>query len=278
MKKWMLLLFVALSVLVTACGNSKTAPAAADGAASSPPDASAQTTLDQIKKRGKLIIGTSGNYRPLTYMDEQGKLTGFDIDWGNALAKELGVTAEFVPGNVSGLLAGLNAGKFDIVMSGLLMTEERKKAIDFSSVYYKDGVVALAKKDNKAVTGITHLQGLTVGVIGGAAQHSDLLEIGGYKELKEYPGNAEGFADLKNGRIQLYALGKIAANDFIKNDKDGSQYAAVGDMYKLRDAGIGIRKNDSALKKAIDDIIEKKQKDGSYNELAVKWFGFAVPN
>ncbi|WP_179232836.1 substrate-binding periplasmic protein [Paenibacillus rigui] len=276
----MILMVAALGFVTAACGGGTTAgtaakpaePAAATASSGSSGSAK-ESTVEQIKKRGKLIIATSGNFRPITFMNEQGQIAGLDIEIGNAIADKLGVKAEFVPGNLAGLIPGMNAGKFDLVMSGLTMTDDRKKAIDFSDKYLSDGAVAVVKKDNTTVKDVQHLQGLVAGVIGGSGTHSIIKELGGYKELKEYPGHAEALTDLKAGRIEVYTAGNIAAMDYIKNDKSEIPLKIVGEQYAIKDIGVGIRKNEDELKSIINSVIAEKKKDGSLDKLIAKWIG-----
>ncbi|AJY75692.1 substrate-binding periplasmic protein [Paenibacillus beijingensis] len=285
MRKTILLLTIASLWLIAACGGGKTGgdaakPADAQQAAgeSAGTAGSGETNaLEEIKKRGKLIIATSGNYRPITFMNEQGKLDGLDIELGTMLAEKLGVEVEFVPGNLSGLIPGLTAGKFDLVMSGLLATDQRKKSIDFSEKYGQDGVIAVVKETNTTATDVSKLEGLVVGVIGGSGSHTVVQGIGGYKELKEYPGNAEAFTDLKAGRIDVYALGKIAAADFIKNDKGKDRLKIIGNVYATKEMGIGLRKDEPELKAVLDEFVQEKIKDGTVDNLANKWIGGAFP-
>jgi ABC-type amino acid transport substrate-binding protein len=273
--------------VVTACG-AKPAATGTSGAAAEKPAAAAtappattstakSATVEEIKKKGKLIIATSGNFRPITFMNEQSQVAGLDIDIGNMIAEKLGVKAEFVPGNIAGLIPGLIAGKFDLVMSGLTATDERKKMIDFSIPYGKDGTIAATLQDNNKVADVTKLGGLVVGVIGGSGTHSVIKEIGGYKELKEYPGNAEAFTDLKAGRIDTYAVGNIAAKDYIKNDKSDKPLKLVGDVAAIKPMGVGIKKGEDELKAIIDALIEEKLKDGTIDKLAIKWVGAPLP-
>jgi len=283
---WSVLLVIALMLVVVACGNNATTETpkeSVEPAVTAPVETPAaapevtSATIEEIKKRGKLIIGTSGNFRPMTYMDEQSQIAGMDIDIGTMIAEKLGVEIEFVPGNIAGLIPGMIAGKFDLVMSALSETEERKKSIDFSIPYGKDGTVAVTLKDSTNVEDVTKLSGLVTGVIGGSATHTVIEGIGGYKELKEYPGSAEAFTDLKAGRIDVYAVGNIAANDFIKTDKSEKPLKLVGEVSSIKNMGVGMRKNEPELKALIDELIEEKMNDGTIDAIAIKWVGAPLP-
>ena len=93
------------------------------------------TLLESIKSAGKIRIGVEGTYRPYTYHDASGKLAGFEYDIAETLAKDLGVTAEYIETPWDSLIAGVDAGRYDIVLNNVAPTEERKKKYDFSVPY-----------------------------------------------------------------------------------------------------------------------------------------------
>ena len=251
----------AVTLLLAACSGADADADATDEAAADEPET--------------LLIATSGTFRPITF-DDGGQLNGYDIEVGTRIAEELGMQAEFVPGQLSGLLPGLNAGKFDAVMSGLTMTQERQESITFSEPYLADGAVAVVTADNTEVTDVTELDGLIVGVIGGSGTEADIEGVGGYAELRAYPGAPEGFADVATGRIDVFATGKIAAQDYLTNAADGDELKVVGDVYGIKPAGVGLPKDDTELKPQIDAVIEEMWADGTIEELQQKWFGFTV--
>ncbi|WP_207953314.1 substrate-binding periplasmic protein [Paenibacillus agricola] len=265
---------LSLIASITACGTKTdtTQGTAQSSAAPAKQEAVANDTLAKIKKDGKIVIGTTGNFRPYSYMDSNNQLVGYDIEWGNMIAKELGVKAEFVTGQFAGLIPGLIANKFDVLMSGANITEERKQSIDFSASYSQDGAVAVIKKGTNAVQDIADIKGKVVGVNAGSAFEAAVKRIGGYKDLKTYPGAAESFADLLAGRVDVVAIGVVSAAEYIKNSPSGKDIEMVGGTFEVKDVGVGLRKNDE-LKKEIDRIIEMKKKDGTYNKLTQQYFG-----
>jgi ABC-type amino acid transport substrate-binding protein len=171
------------------------------------------------------------------------------------------------------LIPGLIANKFDVLMSGANITEERKQSISFSAPYSQDGAVAVIKKGTNAVKDITDIKGKAVGVNAGSAFEAAVKTIGGYKDLKTYPGAAESFADLIAGRVDVVAIGVVSAGEYIKNSPTGKDIEMVGKTFEVKDVGVGMRKNDDGLKKEIDRIIDMKKKDGTYNKLTQQYFG-----
>src|SRR5690348_8636939 len=95
----------------------------------------AQSALDQIKTAGVIRIGTEGTYAPFTFHDTTGALVGFDVEIGREIAKRLGVEAEFVEGPWDGLIAGIDANRYDVVINQVGINDDRKTKYDFSEPY-----------------------------------------------------------------------------------------------------------------------------------------------
>lgn len=109
--------------------------------------------LQKIKDSGTLNVGLEGTYPPFSFVDENGKLTGFEVEFSEALAKELGVKAKIQPSKWDGILAALDSKRLDVVINQVTISEERKKKYDFSEPYTVSGIQALVlkKKDRKSV-------------------------------------------------------------------------------------------------------------------------------
>ncbi|WP_183086136.1 transporter substrate-binding domain-containing protein [Mycetocola tolaasinivorans] len=267
MKKSTLILAVAsvlsLGLVTAGCSSTSEAAPASSGPAS--------------ETEKPFIIGTSGTYNPITFTDG-GTLTGFDIDMGTAIAEKLGRPVKFVEGQLAGLLTGLQGGQYDAVMSSLTITPEREEAIAFSDPYLADGVVAVADTENSKVSDISHLDGLRVGVIGGSGYQKTIEKIGGYADLVEYPDAPSGFQDVKNGRIDIFASGKIPATTFVKADTTGGVPLDIaGEPYALLPAAVGIAKGNTELISQVNEAIAALRADGTAGKLADKWFGFGIP-
>ena len=121
--------------------------------------AQAGENLGAIKSAGAIKIGTEGTYAPFTYHDESGKLVGFDVEIGEAIAAKLGVKAEFVEGKWDGLIAGLDANRYDTVINQVGITEARKQKYDFSEPYIASKAVLIVKEDNADIKGFADLKG-----------------------------------------------------------------------------------------------------------------------
>lgn len=253
---------LSLITVLSACGNET--------------GGSASTALDEVKDRGELIVGTTGDYRPFSYLDDSNNLTGYDVEWAKAIAEKMGLEVKFETGEFSGLIPGLSQGRFDVVMSSVHINDERKKSVDFSDAYAMDGAVALIKKGEGKVDGPEDIEGLTVGVNSGSNWEELVKSIGGYKEMKTYPGPTESISDLLNDRVDVVVMGEAAAGSYILNSPDGDQIEISGkplDQGEASIISIAIKKDSPELVDALNEAIKEVKEDGTYDELAQKYFG-----
>ncbi|WP_371813176.1 transporter substrate-binding domain-containing protein [Bifidobacterium longum] len=137
---------VAVLVSVAACGSAS---------------ASNSSALEQVKQAGKIVFATEGTYAPFSYHDSKtNELTGYDVEVAKAIAKEVGIKAEFAEGSFDSLLAGVDAKKYDTVADQISATDERKAKYDFSEPYtYSYGVVITSKENPKNVTSFDDVKG-----------------------------------------------------------------------------------------------------------------------
>src|SRR6218665_561134 len=125
----------------------------------------AEDLLQTIKQRGTLQVGLEGTYPPFNYQGESGKLTGFEVEFSEALAKELGVKAKLQPTKWDGILAALESKRLDVVINQVTISDERKKKYDFSEPYTVSGIQALTqKKEAGKIASANDLTGKKVGV------------------------------------------------------------------------------------------------------------------
>ena len=119
--------------------------------------------LDKVRQTGKLTFALTGKYPPFSFIDESGKLNGFDVDIGNRIAGRLNAKPVPVMTAWDGIVGGLLAGKYDAIIGSLAITDERLKAVDFSTTYYRSGAQLFVPKAS-GVQGIEQLKGKVIGV------------------------------------------------------------------------------------------------------------------
>jgi len=229
--------------------------------------------LAKVKDAKEIIIGTSGNNAPTIFRDKSGALVGIDADWGNRVAKRLGVKVVWQTLDFQGIIPGLQANKFDAALSGLRVTPERAKVIDFSDSIGFDEAVVVFRQGMKGINSPTDIKGKSVCVVAGSSNgDTPVKRIGTAASVTRYPGTAEALQDLKNGRCQVTVTGRILAAYWIKSGPGkGFELSAKGsDGTPL---AFGLPKGHATLLKAINDAIAAEKKGGAYEEVAQKWLG-----
>jgi len=251
--------------------------------------------------RVPIKIGTEGLYPPWNATNDEGGLEGFEVDLARDLCRRMKVTCEILKQRWDGMLPALTTGKFDIIMAGMTITEERKKIIDFSTCYAAESAVFAVKADNALATTITPIErvnlstfspqakasvnalrqalaGTTIGVQV-ASTHADfarryfedLVEIRYYDTLDSLIRDLD--AELVDAALSSRAYWKR-----LKEDDAGKNLALIGpDMFgDVLGKGVGaaLRKADTGLRLQLDDAIKAALEDGTIAKLAERWFGY----
>ncbi|CAK9885184.1 MAG: L-cystine-binding protein FliY [Candidatus Erwinia impunctatus] len=240
-----------------------------------PASAAEENLLQQIKSRGTLLVGVEGTYPPFSFQDEQGKLTGFEVDFAASLAQHMGVKAVFKPTKWDGMLASLDAKRIDVVINQVTISDARKQKYDFSTPYTISGIQALTKKGLAgSITRPEDLSGKKVGVGLGTNYEQWLRQHVNGVDIRTYDDDPTKYQDLRVGRIDAILVDRLAALDLVKKTNDA--LAVAGPAFSRQESGVVIRKQNPQLLAAIDSAIAEMQKDGTMNNLAVKWFGTDV--
>jgi cystine transport system substrate-binding protein len=226
--------------------------------------------LDAIKAAGVFRIGTEGTYAPFTYHDESGKLVGFDVEIGEEIAKRLGVEVQFLEGKWDGLIAGLDANRYDAVINQVGITEERKAKYDFSDPYIASKAALIVREDNTEIKDFADLSGKS------AAQsltsnYGKMAEEAG-AELIGTDGFDQSIALVVQGRADATINDSLSFLDFKKKQPNAPvKIAATEDEAAY--SGVIVRKGDPELVAAINDALKSMKADGTYQKIAEKYFG-----
>jgi cystine transport system substrate-binding protein len=230
----------------------------------------AQSALDELKTAGALRIGTEGTYPPFTYHDESGALVGFDVEIGREIAERLGVEAQFVEGPWDGLIAGIDANRYDVVINQVGITEERKAKFDFSDPYIASKAALIVREDNADIKGFADLSGKK------AAQsltsnYGKMAEEAG-AELIGTDGFDQSIALVVQGRADATINDSLSFLDFKKKQPNAPvKIAATEDDASY--SGVIVRKGDPELVAAINQALKDIKADGSYQRIAETYFG-----
>ena len=178
--------------------------------------------LNKVKERGTLLVGLEGTYPPFSFQGDDGKLTGFEVEFAQQLAKHLGVEASLKPTKWDGMLASLDSKRIDVVINQVTISDERKKKYDFSTPYTISGIQALVKKGNEGtIKTADDLKGKKVGVGLGTNYEEWLRQNVQGVDVRTYDDDPTKYQDLRVGRIDAILVDRLAALDLVKN-QDGA--------------------------------------------------------
>jgi len=237
--------------------------------------AQADTLLDQIKARGTLAIGLEGTYPPFNYQDESGQLAGFEVDFANALAAKLGVKADFQPTKWDGILAALDAQRFDVIINQVTITPQRQEKYDFSKPYTVSGIQIITRAgDETKISKPEDLAGKPVGVVLGSNYEKWLRDNAPKADIRTYDDDATRDQDLLSGRIDAVINDRLVAAERVKQYQ--GKLAAAGQPFAPQSQGIALRKGNPELLAALNKAIDDLRADGTLAKISNKWFGSDV--
>lgn len=267
----LLALSAAAVVLLSGCGGSSTP--AVDARLGAAPLA---TLLPQaIRDKGTLVVGSDVAYAPVEFYDADGKtIIGIDPDLGKAIGAQLGVTLEFQNGTFDGLIASLTKSKrIDLIMSAMSDNKKRQAEIDFVD-YFSAGTSILVKKGNpKGIKSLDDFCGQTVALQRGTTQ-DDVAEAQAKKcgsnklTILKFDTDPEALLQVKQGR----AVADM--NDFpvaAYTTTQSEDFEVVGAQIEAGPYGIGVRKQDSQLRDALQKAVQALIDNGEYTKILEKW-------
>lgn len=201
-----------IAALLTAALLSLTALTACSGGGKDQGGASGGL-LAQIKERGEIIVAMEGTWSPWTYHNEADELVGYDVEVAQNIAEKLGVKASFVEGDFDGLLAGLDAGRYDMVVNGVDIDEGRKEKYDFSDPYAYGSIAVIVKSDNTDIQSMEDLKD---------RKTANTLTSTYAAVAKKYGADVTGVDDLNqtfelllNGRIDATLNAEVSYTDYM---------------------------------------------------------------
>lgn len=229
--------------------------------------------LETVKSQGKILVGTEGTYAPFTFHDKDGKLTGFDVEITEEVAKRLGVKAEFIETKWDGMFAGLDAKRFDMIANEVGIKPERKEKYDFSDSYISSRGVLVVAKDNNSITKFEDLKGKKAAQ-SMTSNYADIARTNGAEIV-----NSEGFNQsidlLLAKRADATINDSLSYYDLLKQKPDaGVKIAAQQD--NASSSGLMFRKDSKELVDAVNKALADMKADGTYKTISERWFGVDV--
>ena len=217
---------------------------------------SADDLLAQIKERGSIIVAMEGTWAPWTYHDEDDNLVGYDVEVAQNIAEKLGVEVEFIEGAWDGLLAGLDAGRYDIMVNGVGVTKERAEKYNFSTPYAYNKTAVIVRGDYDEISSMEDLKG---------KKTANTITSTYASQAEAYGATVTGVDDLNqtielllSKRIDATLNAEVVFNDYKKEHPDSNIKITV------------------TLLEAVNDALDEMAKDGTLTELSEKYFGIDI--
>lgn len=230
-------------------------------------------SLARIQEAGVLKIGTEGTYPPYSYHDEEGNLTGFDVEIAKLVAEKIGVEPEFVETKWDAMIAGLDAERFDVIANQVAITDERTQKYDFTEPYTYIHGALIVHIDNEDITTFEDIEGkrsaqtLTSNWAQTAEEYgAELVGVEGFEQSVEL---------IASGRADVTLNSEVALYDYLKQKPD----APIKKVTLLDEASIvafPIRKGEASLYEAVNEALLALKEEGKLTELSMKYFGVDI--
>lgn len=287
MKKWIAAMGLACVALLSGCGKDDAAKQATPAAAGGVPN--------------PLRVATEGAYPPYNMVDAGGNLVGFEIDMMKDACRRMKVECQFIATAWDGMIPALQAGRFDVIVAGMSITEERLQAVDFSDGYTTTPAYLVSANSNPLQTqdygvekvdlsnitpesqaAIDKLRTLLKGKVMGvqtATIHANFADkyLADVVDLRRYDTQEQLALDMQSGRIEVGLADAVTWNAFLQRP-EGKDYSYFGPGFDggLFGNGMGVAmvKGRTELKEALNAAIKEMKTDGSLKNLSVQWFGF----
>ena len=262
----LLLALVMVGTLFVSCGGAQ-APAISETAGA---EEASKDLLARIRERGYITVATEGDWSPWTYHDDKNQLVGFDVELAKLIADGLGVDVKFEETAWDSILAGVDAGRFDIACNGVGSTEERAEKYDFSTPYVYTGAVIVTRKDNTSIRTLNDLKGKTTANTASSTYAALATEA----EATVVP--VDSLTDTLNlvidKRVDATLNARVTVEAYLKEHPD-SPLMIAGEVPGEQTV-IPVKKGeDSAtLLAEINRILEEARQDGTLALMSVTYF------
>lgn len=217
----------------------------------------------------KLIVGTEPTFPPFEFT-ENDKTVGFDIDLAQAICDKLGYQMEIKNLGFDALIPALKSGQIDLIAAGMDATEDRKKQVEFTDIYFKSGYTLVVRKDNTDITGYDTIAGKVVGAQVGSKPVELAQSYGA--TVKQFDTNSQGWLELEAGTCDAVGIDTAVAMYYLKQGGDQKLKLAC-EPVTSRGVAMATSKDKPELSKKVNGALQELKKDGTYAQIYKKWFG-----
>lgn len=219
----------------------------------------------------KLTVATDTAFVPFEFKQAD-KYVGFDIDLWDAIAKLIDIQYTLKPMDFSGIIPALQTHNVDLALAGITITDERKKAIDFSDGYYKSGLMVMVRVNENNIKNVRDLDGKIVAVKSGTGSVDYTKKNIKTKDLRQFPNIDNAYMELGTHRADAVLHDTPNILYFIKTAGKG-QFKTVGESLEALQYGIAFPKGSDNLREKVNAALKTLRDNGTYNTLYKKWFG-----
>jgi polar amino acid transport system substrate-binding protein len=231
-------------------------------------------SLQQVLAKKTLVLGLDDAFPPMGFRNENNEIVGFDIDVARAVCQRLGIELVPQPIDWNAKEQELNTGKIDCIWNGFTITPARREQLNFTEPYVGNAQVLVVKAD-VPIFKLSELAGKQVGLQAGSSAADALEAAAEFKatlaKVVEFKDNLTALMDLEAHGVDAVVMDLLVANDNIK--RSGKAYRILEERLSPEQYGVAFRKNDQALRDAVQAQMSAMAKDGSLAEIAVRWFG-----
>lgn len=231
--------------------------------------------LNDINDRGYITVAMEGTWAPWTYHDENDKLVGFDVEVGKYIADYLGVDVKYVEGEWDGLLAGVSGGRYDMMINGCDVTEERKASYDFSTPYAYSRIVVIVPSDNENIKTMSDLKEKNTANTASSTYASIAEEYGAI--VTPVDDLNQTFMLLETGRIDATLNAEMTFNDYMKANPD-AKFKIACFYEQSPEVAIAMKKGSNELIEKVNEAIATARADGTLSKLSIKYFDIDITN
>ncbi|MEX2541255.1 MAG: transporter substrate-binding domain-containing protein [Trueperaceae bacterium] len=232
----------------------------------------AHAELDDILAEGEAVFVMSGEYPPFSMPDENGEMIGFDADVARELAARLGVEPKLQQAEFSSIIAGIQAGVFDVTVASHARTPERERAVTFlETPYYYSGAQLFVRGDSE-YTSLEELEADNAAIavdLGGTNQQ--WLADHGYPNIATYSGIQDELQAVQSGRAAAIFTSPIVGNLAIKDQ--GVDIKPIDELLFEENAWVTIAEDQPELEAALNEALNEMRADGTLREISMKWIG-----
>lgn len=257
----LLALLLTLSIVVVGCTSTESGQSQ-----------SAKSTIELVKEKGELVVGTAPGYFPFEMVDKEGNIVGFDVEVAEKIAKELGVKLKIERFSFDGLIPALQTGKVDMVIAGMTIRGDRALSVSFSDPYYVTGQVLMVSNKNQGVKSWQDLdvKGKTIGVSLGTTGALLAKQLFKNAEVKDFDTFPDACLAASTGKIDAVVYDEPGIRVYVARHPE-SVYG-VWDLLSTENLGIAVKKDDFSTIQWLRSFLQSYVGSAEYKDAVSRWF------